>query len=172
MSVIGQTRPINFVNYPLNSVIGSGGAPRFGMVERDRGVIIESPRLLPQFTDFDSDFLSSDNLGAQGSSSFLTQQGALGQTRIPGNVLSPALPEYLRNSLLSLDTWQAMETEREQEDEIRNLEQQLAMAEADATAQLKAVENEGKLKKWDLIGITGVAITLIAIIYLIHKRWK
>lgn len=171
MSYIGQTRPLNFVTYPLNSVIGSGGAPRFGMVERDRGVIIESPRLLPQFTDFDSSILDDEgSLGEQGYDSYLTQQGALGETRIPGNVLSPGLPEYLRNSLMSLDTYQGMETEREQEDEVRNLEQQLAMAESDAAAQLKAEERKNKLSKWHFVGIAGVAITLIAIVYFIYKR--
>ena len=157
MSYIGQTRPLNIVTYPLNSIIGSGGAPRFGIVERDRGVIIESDRIEPQYTDYDEEFL--------------TEQGALGETRIPGNVLSPALPTYLRNSLLPLDTWQTLETETEQEQAIADLEAQLQSAKADADAQLELEKKRSKITKWHMLTIGGITVTLIAIIYLIY-RWK
>lgn len=171
MSVIGQTRPLNIVTYPLNSVIGSGGAPRFGFVERDRGVILESGRMAPQYTDYYSNTLEDigyyDDYGQPINTSNMS---GLGQTRVPGNVLSPALPEYLRNALLPLDTWQRFETEREQEEEIMNLEDGLQKAEADARAQLKKEEQANKISKWNLISIAGVTITLIAVVYFIYKR--
>ena len=90
-----------------------------------------------------------------------------------GNALAPALPEYLRNSLMPLDSWQEFEGDKETEREVRSLEDQLSDIELKSKINLEE-ENEGKLKlsKWHIMMIAGIATTLIAILFFIMKRVK
>lgn len=151
MSYIGQTRPIKIVTYPLNSIIGPGGAPRFGMVERDQGVIIESDRITP---------LDIGDVHIQS------------KLPIPGNVLSPGLPFYLRNSLLDLDTYQTKAGELQSEADLQALQEELAVAQKEqervASEQEKLMES--KLGKWEYMTLGGVGLVTTALIYYFLKK--
>lgn len=89
-----------------------------------------------------------------------------------GNVLSPGLPQYLRNSLLPLDSWQKMETETEQEQDIALLEDELADTELKNKLDLEKLlgEKKAKISKWQMMMIAGGVTTLIAISVFIYKR--
>jgi len=86
-----------------------------------------------------------------------------------GNVQDPILSRNLRNSLLSLDSWQHVEREADKELEISALQDELAST----SAQLEESSSAGiELSKWQIGMIAGVIITLIAISVFIFKRVK
>ncbi len=90
-----------------------------------------------------------------------------------GNALAPALPEYLRNSLMPLDSWQSFEGDKETERQVKALEDQLTDIELQSAIDLKkAKESKFKLSKWHIMMIAGIATTLVAILFLIMKRVK
>lgn len=86
-----------------------------------------------------------------------------------GNVLSPGLPQYLRNSLLPLDSWQKMETQSEEEEEISALEEALADTELKRKLSLDD-KKKAKITKWHMMMIAGTVVTLISIIVFVYKR--
>ena len=91
-----------------------------------------------------------------------------------GNVLSPGLPSYLRNSLMSLDAYQQKEKQSDEQSEIAALEEDLANTELMNKLELEKTLGEGKAKitKWHIMIISGVITTLIAIVTLVWRRVK
>jgi hypothetical protein len=142
-----QNQPIRIHGYPMSSVIGSGGAPRFGLVQHDRGIIIESDRISPLKVG-DVEFQS--------------------KLPVPGNVLSPGLPFYLRNSLLDLDTYQNKASALEEEANLQMLQEELATAAAEAQKQAEALakeeEKKNKLGIWEIMTFSGVGLAATAIV--------
>ena len=86
-----------------------------------------------------------------------------------GNVQNPVLSRNLRNSLVSLDSWQHIENEDDKEAEISALEDELA----NVNTQLETTSSKNiVLEKWQLAMIAGMIIALVAISIYIFKKVK
>lgn len=86
-----------------------------------------------------------------------------------GNVQNPVLSRNLRNSLVSLDSWQHIENENDKEAEISALEEELA----NVNTQLETTSSKNiVLEKWQLAMIAGMIIALVAISIYIFKKVK
>lgn len=142
------------VTYPLNSIIGSGGAPRYAFVEPVGGkVVIESDRISPL---------------RAGSLEFTPSE------MIPANVLSPSLPFFQRNSLLDLDSFQNVTGKIENERDLEALQLELAMENSQIQKLAEAQEKESRLKIGikEIAAISGIGLTATIVLFLILRRKK
>jgi len=88
-----------------------------------------------------------------------------------GNVQNPILSKNLRNSLISLDSWQHVENEQDKEIQIDALEQELANVNTELEDET-SYGNNIVLDRWQLGMIIGVVVVLIAVSVFIFKRIK
>ena len=137
----------------------------------------ECYRTLTSMSDNDSEIMELSNAIAEGdidADGVITERDVLRGPSGPwgagvGNVMSPGLPQYLRNSLLPLDSWQKMETQTEEEQDIAALED--ALADIELKSKLGDDDTKkAKITKWHMMMIAGTVVTLISIIVFVYKR--
>lgn len=186
---------MSLVYYPLPSIgAGGRGPPRYAMYEpnmSEKEEFIDSEEYYPEedcangecyrtlATSTGSDIMELGG-GMEGDlddNGVITADDVLrgpsgGWGGGVGNVLSPGLPQYLRNSLLPLDSWQKMETQTEEEQDIAALEDALADTELKNKLDMEKMlgEKKAKITKWHMMMIAGGVTTLIAISVFIYKR--
>jgi hypothetical protein len=165
--------------YPLPAIGVSRGPPRYAMYEpnmSEEEYYEEEPLDGEEEEEYDPEMeYAEGDLDENGTitADDVLQGGGGGFGGGFGNALAPALPEYLRNSMMPLDSWQSFEGDKETEREVKALEDQLTDIELQSEIDLKKEkESKFKLSKWHIMMIAGIATTLIAILFLIMKRIK